>query len=292
MPYSSHTTVDLCTGASSVWETISFPAEPVLVHAPTACCRDVKPDNVLLTREGRVQLADFGHATRIPDPDAAAFPGVVTLWYRAPELLLQSPFHGPAVDMWAVGVVLAELLLRQPLFPGRNEADQLAQVIRLLGAPLDPELPAEDEGMTPDAELSAEDVDSVAFGVLSEGVVPHHPEGGERGPVEQAAAGGEGSSAADRSGLPLRHDPSWPGCSLLPGFVPFEERPALPWRDIFPPSLASDTAVDLLSRLLVYDPARRLTASEARRHRWFSVEPSPCAPSDLPLSLAEKSQKA
>lgn len=248
---------------------------------------DIKPDNVLLTSEGRVQLADFGHATRIPDPDTAAFPGVVTLWYRAPELLLLSPFHGPAVDLWAVGCVLAELLLRQPLFPGHSESDQLAQVFRLLGTPVDPlaEFPTEgvEEDMPPDAELRSEDVESVTFGVLSETGVLSRPEDEILGPVDQMLSAGGAHAFAMIDPGSTRHDPAWPGCSLLPGYAAFEQRSAQLWRSIFPPSVASDAAIDLISRLLVYDPARRLTATEARLHPWFTLDPRPCAPADLPL---------
>ena len=224
-----------------------------------------------------MQLADFGHAARMPEPDATAYPGVVTLWYRAPELLFRSPFHGPAVDMWAVGCVLAEVLLRQPLFPGRQtEADQLAQIFRLLGAPVDPVPVAQWEGglQVPSASASSlADVSaSVASCLLADSVVL---------PVEDP--GPQIAPSAVTASAPSRHDPTWPGCSVLPGYVEFEARPPQPWRAIFPASIASDAALDLLRGLLVYDPARRLSAAEARRHPWFSVEPRPCAPADLPL---------
>lgn len=62
-------------------------------------------------------------------------PRVVTLWYRAPELLLGDNKYHDAVDMWAVGCVFGELLLRQPLLPGKNEMDQLNRIFDLLGVP-------------------------------------------------------------------------------------------------------------------------------------------------------------
>jgi male germ cell-associated kinase len=94
--------------------------------------RDVKPENVLL-RGGLVKLADMGQAR--PHQGTAPYTAAVsTLWYQAPELLLAMPY-GPAVDVWAFGCILAELLLGRALAPGRNEVDQLALICQLLGPP-------------------------------------------------------------------------------------------------------------------------------------------------------------
>lgn len=60
-------------------------------------------------------------------------PCVVTLWYRAPELLLQTRNHTPALDMWAAGCILGELLAHKPLLPGRSELGQLELIVELLG---------------------------------------------------------------------------------------------------------------------------------------------------------------
>ena len=62
-------------------------------------------------------------------------PQVVTLWYRAPELLLGAARYGPAVDMWSVGCILGELLLHRPLMPAPSEAKQLGMIVELLGSP-------------------------------------------------------------------------------------------------------------------------------------------------------------
>lgn len=64
-------------------------------------------------------------------------PQVVTLWYRAPELLLGSPVQTTAIDMWAVGCILGELLGHKPLLPGTTEIAQLELIIKLLGTPSD-----------------------------------------------------------------------------------------------------------------------------------------------------------
>src|SRR5947209_15725157 len=64
-------------------------------------------------------------------------PGVVTLWYRAPELLLQAKTQATAIDMWAAGCIFGELLGHKPLFPGRSEIHQLDLIVDLLGTPSD-----------------------------------------------------------------------------------------------------------------------------------------------------------
>jgi cell division cycle 2-like protein len=60
---------------------------------------------------------------------------VVTLWYRAPELLLGTDIYGPAIDMWSVGCILAELILKDPLMMGKGELDQIDKIFRIFGNP-------------------------------------------------------------------------------------------------------------------------------------------------------------
>lgn len=60
---------------------------------------------------------------------------MITLWYRAPEILLGSPHYSTAVDMWSVGCIFAEMLTMQPLFPGDSQIDQLFKIFRALGTP-------------------------------------------------------------------------------------------------------------------------------------------------------------
>lgn len=79
--------------------------------------------------------ADFGLARMYSHPPKPMTPQMVTLWYRAPELLLGCRTHTTAVDMWAFGCILGELLLGKPLLPGNSEIAQLDMIIDLLGAP-------------------------------------------------------------------------------------------------------------------------------------------------------------
>ncbi|KAJ3447928.1 cyclin-dependent kinase 11a-related [Anaeramoeba flamelloides] len=95
--------------------------------------RDIKTSNLLLNNKGILKLADFGMAREYGDPIKQYTPLVVTLWYRAPELLLGAKTYGTEIDMWSVGCVFAELLNKEPLFPGNGELDQLDKIFRLLG---------------------------------------------------------------------------------------------------------------------------------------------------------------
>lgn len=68
---------------------------------------------------------------------AALFAQVVTLWYRAPEVLLGSRHYSTAIDMWSVGCIFAEMAMRSPLFPGDSEIDEIFRIFRTLGTPTD-----------------------------------------------------------------------------------------------------------------------------------------------------------
>ncbi|XP_076371032.1 cyclin-dependent kinase 10 isoform X1 [Tachypleus tridentatus] len=99
--------------------------------------RDLKVSNLLLTDHGCLKIADFGLARKYGIPLKPMTPKVVTLWYRAPELLLQSRIQTTAIDMWAAGCILGELLLHKPMLPGRSEIHQIELIIELLGTPND-----------------------------------------------------------------------------------------------------------------------------------------------------------
>lgn len=95
--------------------------------------RDLKPENLLVTNDV-LKIADFGLARELSSmPPYTEY--VSTRWYRAPEVLLQSSSYTPAIDMWAVGAILAELFTLSPIFPGDSEIDQLYKICCILGAP-------------------------------------------------------------------------------------------------------------------------------------------------------------
>ena len=103
------------------------------LHQHGVLHRDLKLSNILVNSDLSLKICDFGLAKI---RDEAMTKGVVTLWYRAPELLLGNKEYTAAVDMWAVGCIFAELLNNgKPILPGNSEAGQFSMICRLIGAP-------------------------------------------------------------------------------------------------------------------------------------------------------------
>ena len=111
------------------------------MHDRQIAHRDLKPENVLLDRNLTVKLCDFGLARFVTDePPFTSYHA--TRWYRAPELLLQSSHYTTAVDIWAVGTIISELITGRPLFPGTNETNQLLTICAIKGSPTEASWPA------------------------------------------------------------------------------------------------------------------------------------------------------
>ena len=104
-------------------------------HSHRILHRDLKPQNLLINKEGNLKLADFGLARAFGVPLRTYTHEVVTLWYRAPEILLGGHQYSTGVDMWSVGCIFAEMAMRKPLFPGDSEIDEIFKIFRLLGTP-------------------------------------------------------------------------------------------------------------------------------------------------------------
>jgi len=162
--------------------------------------RDLKPPNLLINREGQLKLADFGLARAFGIPVRSYTHEVVTLWYRAPDILMASRRYSTPVDIWSVGCIFAEMCNGRPLFSGTSEADQLDKIFRLLGTV------TEYPGIEDLPEYSPD-------------VLPQYP--------------------PPRNGIG----------SLVPSL------------DV--------SGVDLLSKMLQYDPAQRITAQNALEHPFF-----------------------
>ncbi|GAB9465759.1 Cmgc/cdk protein kinase [Globisporangium polare] len=193
------------------------------LHQQNILHRDIKLSNILYDRYGCVKLADFGLArerSQLADRTDAATeetltPRVVTLWYRAPEILLGCETYTAAVDMWACGCIFGELLLQEPLMPGRTEIDQIEQIFRLLGR---------------------------------------------------------------------ANDQIWPGMSSLPNADKLSfDASRYSYNNIrkLLPDL-SEKGIDLINRLLTYDPAVRISAREAIEHPYFREKPFPQESSMMP----------
>ncbi|KAH6902581.1 kinase-like domain-containing protein [Coprinopsis sp. MPI-PUGE-AT-0042] len=105
-------------------------------HGHRILHRDLKPQNLLIDKHNNLKLADFGLARAFGIPMRTYTHEVVTLWYRAPEVLLGSRHYSTAIDMWSVGCIFAEMAMHgAPLFPGDSEIDQIFKIFRILGTP-------------------------------------------------------------------------------------------------------------------------------------------------------------
>lgn len=102
------------------------------LHNMEVVHRDVKPENLLVTKDGMIKLCDFGFARFMANEGAPLSNYVATRWYRSPELLV-APNYGKKVDVWAVGCIMAELTDGEPLFPGDNLIEQIDCIQKVLG---------------------------------------------------------------------------------------------------------------------------------------------------------------
>jgi cyclin-dependent kinase len=189
-------------------------------HQHSILHRDLKPQNLLISKEGELKLADFGLARAFGIPVKKLTNEVVTLWYRPPDVLLGSQNYDTAVDIWSVGCIFAEMMSGEPPFCGKSEANQLQKVFAMLGTP----------STTP--------------------------------PTPQSEASG------------VQHWPTYKEFSNWDAFV--KEIPELATVKYPPQSLAKEypnldvQGVDLLQRMLKYDPNDRISAADALNHPFFA----------------------
>ncbi|XP_005533750.1 PREDICTED: cyclin-dependent kinase 16 [Pseudopodoces humilis] len=120
-------------------------------HRHKVLHRDLKPQNLLLSRRGDLKLADFGLARAKSIPTKTFSSEVVTLWYRPPDILLGSTEYSTQIDMWGVGCIFSEMVTGRPLFPGATVEEQLHFIFRLLGTPTEETWP----GIGANAEFRA-----------------------------------------------------------------------------------------------------------------------------------------
>lgn len=116
------------------------------LHGSGVLHRDLKPRNLLVNSNCDLKICDFGLA-RVDLPGSKVKAAmmtdyVATRWYRPPELLLLYKKYTKAMDMWSVGCILGELLLRKPIMPGKDPENQLEMIFNLIGTPAEEDIQA------------------------------------------------------------------------------------------------------------------------------------------------------
>ena len=105
------------------------------LHSKKIIHRDLKPQNVLINKDLTIKLADFGLSRKLSFEKRPYTQEVLSLWYRAPELLLGSNIYNEAIDIWSIGCIFGFLILKNTLFEGENEIEQLNKIMKFLGTP-------------------------------------------------------------------------------------------------------------------------------------------------------------
>uniref|UniRef100_A0A453HPP2 Protein kinase domain-containing protein n=1 Tax=Aegilops tauschii subsp. strangulata TaxID=200361 RepID=A0A453HPP2_AEGTS len=111
-------------------------------HGHGVLHRDLKPQNLLVDKEKMIlKIADLGLSRAFTVPMKSYTHEIVTLWYRAPEVLLGATHYSTSVDIWSIGCIFAEMVRKQALFPGDSELQQLLHIFKLLGTPTEEDWP-------------------------------------------------------------------------------------------------------------------------------------------------------
>jgi mitogen-activated protein kinase 1/3 len=115
----------------------------VYLHSANVVHRDLKPSNLLVNKNCDLKICDFGLARVLSTTEEDSLGRtdyVVTRWYRAPEVVLLASEYTKSIDVWAVGCILCELILRKPIFAGKDHLDQIKKIVSVIGNPTEDEL--------------------------------------------------------------------------------------------------------------------------------------------------------
>ena len=105
------------------------------LHSKKIIHRDLKPQNILINKDLVIKLGDFGLSRKISFEKKPHTQEVLSLWYRAPELLMGSNIYDEGIDIWSIGCIFGFLVLKKTLFEGDSEIDQLNKIMQFLGTP-------------------------------------------------------------------------------------------------------------------------------------------------------------
>ena len=229
------------------------------LHTNWVLHRDLKPANIMVTSHGEVRIGDLGLARRFDKPLHSLFSGdkvVVTIWYRAPELILGSYHYTPAIDMWAIGCIFAELLALRPIFKGEEakmdskkqvpfQRNQMQKIVEIMGMPtkerwaLLPTMPEYNQLITVQPPSNSHHHHSHSSHHARSYPTTSNLEKWYYNTINHASNAAASSSSNSTSSAPLS-------------------------------SLGSE-GYKLLAGLLEYDPVKRLTAAQALQSPFFST---------------------
>eukprot|EP00747_Dinoflagellata_sp_TGD_P034204 gnl/TRDRNA2_/TRDRNA2_137122_c1_seq1.p1 gnl/TRDRNA2_/TRDRNA2_137122_c1~~gnl/TRDRNA2_/TRDRNA2_137122_c1_seq1.p1 ORF type:complete len:246 (+),score=42.19 gnl/TRDRNA2_/TRDRNA2_137122_c1_seq1:1-738(+) len=111
-------------------------------HQHLVLHRDLKPQNLLISKDGVLKLCDFGLARTSASPVRSYTNAVITLWYRPPDVLMGSRHYAQTVDIWSIGCIFGEMANGRPVFCGSTDADQLEKIFRKIGGSVSAGWPA------------------------------------------------------------------------------------------------------------------------------------------------------
>jgi serine/threonine protein kinase len=106
-----------------------------ILHGKMILHRDIKPENILVDNHGNLKLADFGLAKKASFLQRRKSNSIVSLWYRAPEIILGSEDYLLGVDMWSLGCLFGELMITKPVFYCKSDEEVLDKAFKILGTP-------------------------------------------------------------------------------------------------------------------------------------------------------------